>query len=152
MIAYAALTPMTKLSKVEAEELGSGLYKVSASVKNLGFLPTNITEQGKKAKIAKPATIEVDLGEGAKLIMGKEKLELGHIEGRSDKLPGRFYTPLGPKKDPPGRYFGGMWGQGGDSSLKAAEGLIGIDKDTKIVITAFSEKGGTDRREMTLEA
>lgn len=151
MIAYAALTPLIKLAKVETESLGSGLHRVSAVVKNLGFLPTNITEQGKKANIAKPATIEVVLGEGAELIMGKEKLELGHLEGRSDKLPGRFYTPLGPKKDPPGRYFGGMWGQGGDSSQKAAEWLIKVEGEKKIVITASSDKGGTDRNEIILK-
>lgn len=101
MLVYATLTPLVKLTKVEAEPLGPGLYKISAVVKNLGFLPTNITERAKKANIAKPVVIEILLGDGAELIMGKKKSELGHIEGRSDRLPGRFYTALGPKKTPP---------------------------------------------------
>jgi murein tripeptide amidase MpaA len=147
MIAYAALTPLTKITKVDLDPLGSGLYKVSAVIRNLGFLPTNITEQARKAKIAKPVTLEIEIPRGVELVMGRRKIELGHIEGRSDRLPGRFYTHLGPKRDPPGRYFGAMWGQSGDQSFKAAEWLVRLrgGSEAEVVVVASSEKGGTDR-------
>ena len=106
MLMYRALTPRIKLTRVEAEEVAPGMFKVSGVVKNRGFLPSNITEQAKTAKIAKKVTMEIKLGEGAELVMGRGKLELDHLEGRSDKIPGRFYTPLGPKRDPPGRFYG----------------------------------------------
>ncbi len=151
MIAYASLTPLIDL-KVEKEALGSGLYKVTAVVRNDGFLPTNITEQSRKANIAKPVTVEVEHGGAVEGLMGLRKAELGHIEGRSDRLPGRFYTNLGPKRDPPGRYFGGMYGQGGDKSLKAAQWLLRVKGGkAEVTVVANSEKGGVLRKRVVLE-
>ncbi|UCD46003.1 MAG: carboxypeptidase [Candidatus Bathyarchaeota archaeon] len=152
MIAYAALSPLTEIVEVKAESLGAGLHKLSVVVKNRGFLPTNITEQAKKANIAKPVTLELMHGSDVEVLINAEKLEVGHVEGRSDKLPGRFYTPLGPKKAPPGRYFGGMWGRGGDSSSKAAEWLLRVKDggEAEVTVVASSEKGGVDRETVTL--
>jgi len=151
ILMYAALTPRIELTKVESEEIALGIYRVSATVKNQGFLPTNITEQAKKAKIAKKATMEIQLEEGAELIMGKKKQELGHLEGRSDKIPGRFYTPLGPKRDPPGRFYGGMFlTGGGDRSLQAAEWLVKTAEKSAITIVASSEKGGVARKKLVI--
>lgn len=152
MVIYAALTPLIKLAKVEATAVGPGLYKVSAAVKNLGFLPTNITERAKKARIAKPVIAEISLGKGVELVMGKEKVELGFIEGRSDRVLGRFYTPLGPRKDPSGRFYGGGTDGGGDASSKAAEWLVKVPLGTQAMVTikAASEKGGIDRKEIVL--
>jgi murein tripeptide amidase MpaA len=152
ILMYAALTPRIELSKVESETIGPGLHKVSAVVKNTGFLPTNITEQAKKAKVAKPVAIEVCTGDDAEILMGRRKRELDHLEGRSDKLPGRFYTPLGPKRDPPGRFYGGMFlTGGGDRSSQAADWLVKVSEETKITVLAISEKGGEARKEITLK-
>jgi murein tripeptide amidase MpaA len=151
MLMYAALTPRIELTRVEAEGVAPGVFKVSAVVKNLGFLPTNITEQSKKAKIAKKVTMEIKLGEGARLVMGRGKLELDHLEGRSDKIPGRFYTPLGPKRDPPGRFYGGMFlTGGGDRSLQAAEWLVKTTGESTVTLVASAEKGGVVRKKLAL--
>jgi murein tripeptide amidase MpaA len=151
MLKYATLTPLVELTEANAEEVAPGLYMVSAVVKNQGFLPTNITEQALKAKVAKKVTMEVELGDAAELVMGKGKQELDHLEGRSHRVPGRFYTPLGPKRDPPGRFFGGMFVTGsGDRSLQAAEWLVKAEEGTQITVIAYSEKGGVDRKLITL--
>jgi len=157
MLVYAALTPLIKLKKVETKCVGPGLHKISVVVKNVGFLPTNITEHAKKANIAKPVVIKIIPGEGAELVMGKEIFELGHIEGRSDRLPGRFYTPLGPREEPPGRFygdtFGGRAGGAADSSSRAVEWLVKVPSDiqTMVMIEVTSEKGGIDRKEIVLK-
>jgi len=151
MLKYAALTPRVKLTVADVEEVAPGLYRVTAVAKNQGFLPTNVTEQALKAKVAKKVTMEIDLGDEAELVMGREKLEVGHLEGRSHRVPGRFYTPLGPKRDPPGRFFGGMFiTGGGDRSLQAAEWLVKAEEGSQITVIATSEKGGVDRKPLTL--
>jgi len=150
MLMYAALTPLVEL-KAEAEEVAPGLYRVRAVARNQGFLPTNVTVQALKAKVAKKATVEIDVGEDSELVMGSRKLELGHLDGRSHKVPGRFYTPLGPKIDPPGRFFGGMFiTGGGDGSLQAAEWLVKAEKGASVTVVASSEKGGVDRKQVIL--
>jgi len=150
MVKYAALTPLVELT-IADEEVAPGLYRVRAVVKNLGFLPTNITAQALKAKVAKKATIEIDLEDAVELVMGREKLELDHLEGRSHRVPGRFYTPLGPKRDPPGRFFGGMFITGsGDRSLQAAEWLVKAEEGAQITVIVSSEKGGVDKKTITL--
>jgi hypothetical protein len=151
MLKYATLTPLVELTNAKAEKVATGLYRVSAAAKNQGFLPTNITEQALKAKVAKKVTIEIELGGVAELVMGRGKQELDHLEGRSHRVPGRFYTPLGPKRDPPGRFFGGMFVTGsGDRSLQAAEWLVKAEEGTKITVIAASEKGGIDKKTITL--
>ncbi len=151
MVKYAALTPLVALTVADAEEVAPGIYRVRAVAMNRGFLPTNVTEQALKAKLAKKVTMEIDLGGEAELVMGKEKLELDHLEGRSHRVPGRFYTPLGPKRDPPGRFYGGMFITGsGDRSLQAAEWLVRAEKGTSLTVVASSEKGGVDKKTIAL--
>jgi hypothetical protein len=152
MLTYAALTPRVELTIADAEEVAPGLYRVRAIAKNQGFLPTNVTAQALKAKVAKKVTIEIDLGDAVELVMGREKLELDHLKGRSHRVPGRFYTPLGPKRNPPGRFFGGMFITGsGDRSLQAAEWLVKAEQGAQITVIASSEKGGIDRKTITLD-
>jgi hypothetical protein len=151
IIMYASLTPKIDISRIENTKIADDLHKISATIKNCGFLPTNITAKAEKANISKPVTVELQMGEETKIIIGKQKIEIGHLEGRSKKLPGRFYTPLGPRKEPPGRFYGGMFLSGdGDDTAKSVEWLIKTQKPTKIDIVAISEKGGKIKREIEL--
>ena len=62
------------------------VYKVEAQVKNLGFLSTHVTQAGVKIKVSKPVTARIGLPEGAELVTGHERVDLGHLDGRSAKL------------------------------------------------------------------
>jgi hypothetical protein len=42
---HAACTPLIAIEETTAESLGDGLYKVTATVANTGFLPTFMTER-----------------------------------------------------------------------------------------------------------
>ncbi|HWI65901.1 MAG TPA: M14 family metallopeptidase [Symbiobacteriaceae bacterium] len=81
-IKHAAASPRLELASAKAEHLGDGVYKVEVVVKNRGYLPTNGTEQAKAVKAVKPIQAEVTLPEGAELVLGKVREELGHLDGR----------------------------------------------------------------------
>lgn len=85
--------PKLAIQSPEVESLGGDLYKVSAIVQNTGFLPTYVSEQGKTAGVNKPVRVSIELGNGGELVMGKAKLELGHLDGRANQYEApSFYT------------------------------------------------------------
>ncbi len=55
-------------------------------VENAGFLPSFTSVQGKNRKAVRPVRAELELPEGVTLVDGRRKVELGHLEGRSNKL------------------------------------------------------------------
>ena len=63
-----------------------GNYRVRLVVENSGFLPTYTSAQGRTRKAARPVRVELGLPEDVQLISGREKTELGHLEGRSSRL------------------------------------------------------------------
>ncbi|HUV33855.1 MAG TPA: M14 family metallopeptidase [Candidatus Desulfaltia sp.] len=83
---HAALLPLLRITEARAEKVAPGVYKVSAQIANTGFLPTEVTKMAVKTKTAKPVIAEIKLPEGAELVTGHEKVELGHLDGRSAKL------------------------------------------------------------------
>jgi hypothetical protein len=70
--------PLIRIARLSAESEGSGFYKINLSVRNKGQLPTNVSRQAVINKTAKPVRAELSLG-GARLVMGKKTLSLGHI-------------------------------------------------------------------------
>jgi len=79
---HAAASPLLEIGSAQAKHLGDGVYKIAVVVKNRGYLPTNVTEQAKAVKAVKPVRADVALPEGAELVLGKVREELGHLEGR----------------------------------------------------------------------
>lgn len=88
---HAAASPRIELAKAAATHLGDGVYRVEVVVKNSGYLPTCGSEQAKTVKAVKPILAEVTLPEGAELVLGKAREELGHLDGRVMGLP--FFYP-----------------------------------------------------------
>jgi len=56
---HAAASPLMEIGAARAEHLGEGVYRVAVTVKNRGYLPTNVTEQAKAVKAVKPVRAEV---------------------------------------------------------------------------------------------
>ncbi len=85
-IRHAALLPQLKVLEPKVEKVAEKVYKVSVQVANTGFMSTNVTKMAVKIKVAKPVLAEIKLPNGADLVTGHEKVNLGHLEGRSAKL------------------------------------------------------------------
>jgi murein tripeptide amidase MpaA len=83
---HAAMLPRLSIAEAKATKVAETVYKVEAQVKNLGFMATYVTQMGVKIKVSKPVTARIVLPEGAELVTGHEKADLGHLDGRSAKL------------------------------------------------------------------
>ena len=83
---HAALLPLLAIRESNIEKIGTHVFKVSAQIANTGYLPTNVTKMAVNIQVAKPVLAEIKLPDGAELVIGHEKIRLGHLEGRSAKL------------------------------------------------------------------
>ena len=126
MLWLAETSPKIAVSQPKVEVLEKGrLVKVSLTVENEGYLPTNITERAIALEIAKPVRAIVELT-GAELVSGKARTDLGHLSGRRD-----------------------------GESLERTKTVEYVFKVTgsspKATITIDSEKGGKVKREVGLK-
>jgi hypothetical protein len=112
------------LSPTDAEDV----YKVTVEVENEGYLPTNITERALENGTAVPVRTMIEL-QGAELLGGKDRLDLGHLEGSR----GTART------------------EGRHESRRTVDYVVRkTDGNGKITVTVVSEKGGTARRTLDL--
>ncbi len=132
---HAGASPRIEMTKCELENLGDGVYRLEVVVKNRGYLPTNVTEMAKQNKMAKPVTVELELPEGAELVLGKVKEELGHLEGRV--------------------VTGGLGFYPGNASVqrdKRVEWIIKAPNAGDITVKAVSDKAGKATKRLSLRA
>jgi len=131
-LAFAALAPHIAWRAVELTPLGDGVYHLLAVVENRGFLATSGSTQAVKTKAVRPVRLELTLPAGAVLKSGKLKSEIGHLEGRSNKLDVAYY------------------GVSPTDNRGKAEWLIHAPAGGELTISALAERGGTIRRQVLL--
>lgn len=76
-----ALTTPRLSAELRAEPLGGRLFRLSARVRNLGGLPTNVTQMAVEMKAVRPIEVRLELPDGGRLQAGRDRLELGQLEG-----------------------------------------------------------------------
>ncbi|MGE5560411.1 MAG: M14 family metallopeptidase [Chloroflexota bacterium] len=118
-------TPLLRIKETGVEDLGGGLYRVTAWAQNQGYLPTNVTEMALRVKQAKPVVAELS-GEGIEFVMGKAKEDIGHIEGRASG----GYVPA--------------------RTEKRVQWVIKAKPGTCITVAVSSPRAGRDSRQVTL--
>lgn len=131
-IAFASLAPRLAWREVKLTPLGAGAYHLLAVVENRGFLPTHVSQQALKMKAVRPVRLELTLPAGASVTGGKLKQEIGHLEGRSNKLQMGYYEAS--PTDNRGK----------------AEWLIHAPDGGSVTVTASAERGGTIRAQVNL--
>jgi hypothetical protein len=131
-IAFAALAPRIAWREVKLTSLGEGVHHLLAGIENRGFLPTNGSNQAVKNKAVRPVRLELELPDGAKLQSGKLKQEIGHLEGRSNKLDM------------------GHYGTSPTDNRGKAEWLIHAPTGGRLTVRAIAERGGTIHRQLEL--
>lgn len=84
-LSQAAMLPKLSFKSIDCEHLGDNLFILRITVQNDGFLPTNGSEQGARLQLP---PIEVSV-EGADVLFGRPKVEIGHLQGRAAVVAGR---------------------------------------------------------------
>jgi murein tripeptide amidase MpaA len=80
----AQTAPLLAIRDVEVEPVAEGVYKVSVTVHNDGFLPTHVTATAKQSGVNKPVKVTLELAEGGELVAGELEEEIGHLDGRAN--------------------------------------------------------------------
>jgi murein tripeptide amidase MpaA len=79
------ISPRLELYRVETSALGEDTYRVRLVVHNTGWLPTYVTKKALEVKVVRGVVCEIELPDGATLETGKQREELGQLEGRAYK-------------------------------------------------------------------
>jgi len=138
-LALGDLLPRLSIRKLEVTPLGeaeNGLrdYQIRLVVENAGFLPTTGSEQGKKRKAVRPVRAELDLPQGVEIRNGKRRVELGHLEGRSNKLD-----------------VSSFWDASPTDNRALAEWVLRAPAGTAVRVNVLSERAGSLREVLRLE-
>lgn len=80
---HALLSPLLRIQKVTVSKCDGELWQIAVAVANEGFLPTNITEQAIRAKVAKSVQLMLQPGPEVELIDCGPAVNLGHLAGWS---------------------------------------------------------------------
>jgi murein tripeptide amidase MpaA len=81
----ALCSPLLGLRETILEKLGDERWRLRLAVENTGWLPTNVTQQAIDQKVVLPVEARITLPDGAALVGGSPRLELGQLTGRALK-------------------------------------------------------------------
>jgi hypothetical protein len=82
---HALISPLLEVVSLTADAIGDGAYKVTLVVSNRGWLPTNVTEKATERSATFPVEATISVPEGAEIVSGDKKVELGQLTGRALK-------------------------------------------------------------------
>jgi murein tripeptide amidase MpaA len=132
-LALADLLPRLSLHFLQIKSLGGESYHLNLVVENAGFLPTFTSIQGKNRKAVRPVRAELELPEGVILVDGRRRVELGHLEGRSNKLD-----------------VSSIWSEGSTDHRARAEWTLQGQPGSIVTVHVLSERAGSFHRQVTL--
>src|SRR5262249_10535610 len=89
----ALLSPKLELVDASAKSLSNDTWKVGLVVQNTGWLPSYVSKRALERKVVRGLIAEIALPEGAELVSGKRREELGQLEGKAYKHTGISFWP-----------------------------------------------------------
>lgn len=125
------LTPMLAVREASVTDLGGDNYNVRLVVENTGYMSTYGSRMALK-KYMRGVVAEIELPEGASLVTGLERMELGQLMGRS--LKDAMVNPR----------------QGGTDDRALVEWIVHAPNKGTIKLTARHERAGTVRTALEL--
>jgi hypothetical protein len=82
---HALISPKLARLETSVTSLSADSFRVRLVVQNEGWLPTYVSKKALERKVTRGVIAEIQLPKGAKLVSGKEREELGELEGRAYK-------------------------------------------------------------------
>ncbi len=124
-ISHALMSPRLTVVRHEVSHQGENIYHVTVQWQNIGFLPTYTSQKALERKAVQPIKILLQLPEDATLVSGQREQEIGHLEGRANKVY-RSYAK-------------------GNDNRCHREWVIKAPTGGKMQITAIAQRAGTVR-------
>ena len=102
------------------------------------ILPTYTSQQGKERQAARPVVVELEFPTEVTLVSGKRRTEIGHLEGRSNKLHLSE--------------FSNIYAPSATDNLAQVEWVLQAQTETSLQLTVKSDRAGILRRQVQLPA
>ncbi len=134
MIRFAQSMPRLTIDTLTSEKVSDDIYKVTAIVGNLGYLPTNLTEEAKKLNISKEVEVTIS---GGKVISGLEKTKIGNLEGYGSTSTGT-------------NFYGNISTDYNAKARKKLTWVVQAKSGTEITVSCAQEKSGKASKTITL--
>jgi murein tripeptide amidase MpaA len=87
--------PRLVVLEATAQPLGEQRWRVRLAVGNAGYLPSAVTQRAVERKVARPCTFEIELPDGAQLLMGKARMAGAHLAGHAPTASLQGFFPAG---------------------------------------------------------
>jgi hypothetical protein len=94
VLQFAGRTAQVAIAAGEAKEIGGGVWRVSATAVNTGFLPTH-TSHGARTRAWLPVRLEIGLPAGAALVSGNNRATSERLVAGRDALKGEWLVRAG---------------------------------------------------------
>jgi len=130
----ALLSPKLELVDASAERVAGDTWKVRLVVQNSGWLPSYVSKRALERKVVRGVIAEIGVYDGAELVSGKRREELGQLEGKAYKHTGISFWPDYHVTDDRAKMEWVVRGRAGD----------------RVTLTARHERAGTIRTELKL--
>jgi murein tripeptide amidase MpaA len=130
---HALISPKLNLLEKSVIPLSADTFRVRLVLQNEGWLSTYVSKKALERKITRGVTAEIQLPKGAALVSGKEREELGELEGRAYK---NAYIDES--------------SEGTDDRVKV-EWVVKAKKSTKLKLVAKHDRAGVVRTEVILK-
>ena len=130
----ALISPKLELVAAESEALGNDHWRVRLVVQNSGWLPSYVSKRGLGRKLVRGVMVDIALPDGAELLAGKPRDDIGQLEGKAYKHTGISFWPDYHVTDDRAKIEWVVRGRAGD----------------RIALSAKHERAGTVRAEVKL--
>ena len=133
LVWHALISPKLALRETKVTSLGADSYRVRFVIQNEGWLSTYVTKKALERKVTRGVIAEISLPKGASLESGKQREELGELEGRAYK--NAFIDELS---------------EGTDDRVKV-EWVVKARKGTKVKLLAKHDRAGVVKVDVVLK-
>jgi hypothetical protein len=93
LVWQALCSPKLELVHAGAQALAGDTWKVTLVVQNTGWLPSYVSKRALERKVVRGAIAEIALPDGAELVQGKRRADIGQLEGKAYKHTGVSFWP-----------------------------------------------------------
>jgi murein tripeptide amidase MpaA len=132
----ALCSPKLELVHAGASAVGDGTWKITLVLQNTGWLPTYVSKRALARKTVRGIVAELTVPQGARLVAGKARDDVGQLEGKAYKHTGVSFWPDYNVTD----------------DRMKLEWVVQANAGEKVAITARHERAGTVRANVTLGA